>query len=167
MPVEFYILPGSCDPILDGNKAEELKIISLDKDDNHIFNSVLMITSQEKDGEVINNICLILKHYPQNVKGWGKLRNYQVKLYTDNSIKPVAIPPRSVPHHVKARVSDAIDYILKEGVIEEHPINDPSPWDFCAVIAPKTDGAIRITLDACNVNKAIISTNQPYPNKRT
>ena len=25
VPVEFYILPGSCNPILDGNKAEQLK----------------------------------------------------------------------------------------------------------------------------------------------
>ena len=49
----------------------------------------------------------------------------------------------------------------KEGVIEEHPINDPSPWGSCAVIVPKTDGSIRITFDSRNVNKAIISTNQP------
>ena len=56
-----------------------------------------------------------------------KLRNYQVKLYTDNSMKPVAVPPRSVPYNLKARVSDAID-MLREGVIEEHPINDPSSW---------------------------------------
>ena len=103
--VEFYILPGSCDSILDGNKAEQLKIISLDKDDHHIFNPVLMILSQEKDGEFISNICSILQHYPQNFKGLRKLRNYQVKLYTDNSIKLVAVPPRSVPYHLKGRVS--------------------------------------------------------------
>ena len=114
VPVEFYILPGSCDPILDGNKAEQLKIISLDKDDNHIFNPVLMISSQEKDGEFINNICSILQHYPQNFKGLGKLQNYQVKLYTNNSIKPVAFPPRSVPHHLKGRISDAIENMLKK-----------------------------------------------------
>ena len=53
--------------------------------------------------------------------------------------------------------------MLKEGVIEEHPINDPSPWVSCTVIVPKTDGSIHITLDACNENKAIISTNQPIP----
>ena len=52
VPVEFYILSGSCDPILEGNKAEHLKIISLDKDDDNIFNPVL-ISSQEKDGEYI------------------------------------------------------------------------------------------------------------------
>ena len=163
VPVEFYILTGSYNPILDRNKTEQLKIISLDKDDNHIFYPVLMISSQEKDGEFINNICLTLKHYPQNFKGLGKLQNYQVKLYTDNSIKPVSVPPRSVPYYLKARVSDVIDIMLKEGVIEEHPINDPSPWVSCTVIVPKTDGFIHITLDACNEKKAIISTSQPIP----
>ena len=92
-----------------------------------------------------------------------KLRNYQVKLYSDNSIKPVAVLPRSVPYHLKARISDAIDNMLKEAVIEEHSINDPFPWVSCAVIVPKTDGSIRITLAARNVNKTIISTNQPIP----
>ena len=53
MPAEFHILPGSCDPILDGNKAEQLKIISFDMDDYHIFNPVLIISSQEKDDEFI------------------------------------------------------------------------------------------------------------------
>ena len=125
-----------------------------------------MISSQEKDGEFINNICSMFKHYRQNFTGLGKLRNYQVKLYADNLIKPVAVPPRSVPCHFKARVSDAVDNMLKESVIEEHPINDPSPWVSYAVIFPKTDGSISITLDARNVNKVIISTNQPYANKR-
>ena len=54
-----------------------------------------MISSQEKNGEFINNICSILKHYMQTFKGLGKLQNYQVKLYTDNSIKPIAVQPIS------------------------------------------------------------------------
>ena len=32
-----------------------------------------------------------------------------------------------------------------------------------AVLAPKEDGSIRVTLDARNVNKALISSNQPIP----
>ena len=53
--------------------------------------------------------------------------------------------------------------MLKEGAIEEHAINNPSPWVSCAVVIPKTDGSIHITLDARNENKVIISTNQPIP----
>ena len=163
VPVEFYILPGSCSPILDGKKAGQLKIISLDKDDNHIFYLVLMISSQEKDGEFINNVCSILQHYPQYFKSLGKLQNYQVRFYTDNSIKSLAVPLRSVPYHLKGRVFDVIDNMLKEAVIKEHSKNDPSPWVSCAVIVPKTDSSIRITLDARNINKTIISTIQPIP----
>ena len=73
-------------------------------------------------GEFINNICSILNHYLQNFEGLGKFRKCQVKLNTDHSIKLVAVPPRSVPYHLNTRVSDAIDNMLKEGVIEEHPI---------------------------------------------
>ena len=86
-----------------------------------------------------------------------------VKIYTENSIKSVAVAPRSGPYHLKGRVFDAIDNMLKEGVIEVHPINDPSLWVPCAVFVPKSDGSICITLDVRNVNKAIISTNQPIP----
>ena len=93
----------------------------------------------------------------------GKLRNYQVKAYTNNSIKPVTVPPRPKPYHLKVRVSDAIDNMLKEGVIEEHLMNDPFWWVSCTVFVPKSDGSIRVTLDTRNANKAIISANQPIP----
>ena len=33
----------------------------------------------------------------------------------------------------------------------------------CVVVVPKSDGSLRITLDARNVNKALISTNYPIP----
>ena len=75
------------------------------------------------------------------------------------------VPPWSIPYRLKTRVSDAIDNMLKEGAIEEHAINNPSPWVSSAVIIPKTDGSIHITLDARNENKVIISTNQPIPNQ--
>ena len=47
IPVEFYILPGSCKPILDGDKAKELKTISIDKDET-LFNPINMIDNEKK-----------------------------------------------------------------------------------------------------------------------
>ena len=76
-----------------------------------------------------------------------------------NSIK--AASSRSVPYHLKAWVSDIIDNMLKECVIEEHPMNKPSLWVSCAAIIPKSDVSIYITHDACNVKMAIISTSHP------
>ena len=53
--------------------------------------------------------------------------------------------------------------MINQDVIEEHPINQPAPWVSNAVIAPKIDDSIGMTLDACNVIKAIIPTNRPIP----
>ena len=53
--------------------------------------------------------------------------------------------------------------MIKEDVIELYPEKKPAPWISNTVIAPKTDGNIRMTLDARNLNKAIMSTNLPIP----
>ena len=55
--------------------------------------------------------------------------------------------------------------MIKQEVIEEHPPDQPAPWISNVVLAPTPDGAIRVTLDARNVNKAIELTNLPIPRK--
>ena len=47
--------------------------------------------------------------------------------------------------------------MINQDIIEEHQINQPAPWVSNVVTVPKTDGSIRMTLNACNVSKA----NQP------
>ena len=75
----------------------------------------------------------------------------------------MTVPPRPVPYHLKERVDKAIEKMIDQDVIEEHTKNEPAPWIFCAAIAPKPDGNIRMTFDARNVNKVIQSTNLPIP----
>ena len=53
--------------------------------------------------------------------------------------------------------------MIQQDVIEENPRNEPAPWFANAVLAPKDDGNIRVTMDARNVNKALHSTNYPIP----
>ena len=105
----------------------------------------------------------VLSSYPQNFKGLGKLRNHQDQLYMDNSIKPVAVPPRVLPYHLEHIANDTIEKMLSESVIEEHPANEVSPWVSAAVIVLKPDGSLCITLDAHNINKDIVATNHPIP----
>ena len=52
---------------------------------------------------------------------------------------------------------------IKQDIIEESPINEPASWVSNAVIDPKLDRPIRMTLDACNANKIILPTNHPIP----
>ena len=150
IPVEWHIIDSPCEPVLAGHIAKELGILKFDAKPT-VFHPIQIIHSTENKVTLQN----ILQQFPQNFEGLGKLKNHQVKLHVDTNIKPVATPARPVPYHLKERVS--ID------VIEEHPATEPAPWISNAVIAPKADGAIRMTLDARNVNKAIQASNLPIP----
>ena len=85
------------------------------------------------------------------------------KLYVNTEVKPIATPPRCILYHLQERASKVIEDMIKQDIIEEHTINEPAPWVSNAVIAPKLEGSIRMTLDAHNVNKAILPTNHPIP----
>ena len=37
-------------------------------------------------------------------------------------------PPRSVPHHVRARVADSLEKIIMNYLIKEHSSDEPVAW---------------------------------------
>ena len=91
------------------------------------------------------------------------MKHHTIKLPYDTSVKPVAEPPRRVPYHLKSRVEETIADMVSQNVIEELPAGQQTPWISNIVIAPKNDGNIRVTLDAKNLNKALLSSNYPIP----
>ena len=157
VPVQWHIIDEDCEPVLAGKKAVQLGLIKLSpRSETHV--PIRMIKSTEK-----NNIQNILASYPENFDGLGKLKGHVVRLHVDSEVKPVAEPPRRIPYHLESRVQEIVNEMLQNDVIEEHPTGEPAPWSSNVVIAPKDDGDIRITLDAKNVNKAILSSNYPIP----
>ena len=92
IPIESFVLPGSCQLILGSFKAVQLKIITMDKN-NTLFNPVKMLKGErEVSGEFNFRICSVFEKYTENFHGLGKMNDYQVKLYYDN-VKPIAVPP--------------------------------------------------------------------------
>lgn len=79
-------------------------------------------------------------------------------------IKCMAVPQRSVPYQIQARVDNSIEIILENGVIEEYPSNEPASWVFSAVTVPKD--TLHLTLDHCDLNKASTSTTVQFQSKR-
>ncbi|ESP05193.1 hypothetical protein LOTGIDRAFT_152003 [Lottia gigantea] len=140
VPVEWQVISGFCEPILSGDKALQLGIINFSPKAEIFF----PIHSIDKTTDDVSKISLqkILTHYPENFTGLGKLRHHQVKLHFDVNVKPVNVPPRPVAYHLKECVHCAIDEMIKQDVIEEHPSNQPAPWISCAVITPKPSGEI-------------------------
>ena len=83
---------------------------------------------------------------------FNAVKDNHVKLYSDEKIKPVPVPSRSVPYHLKAWVADSLENLIK---IEEHPLDELVPWVFCEVIVPKDDNSPHVTLDVYNLNVLI------------
>ena len=93
-----------------------------------------------------NEIQTCLAEYTHNFQGIGKIKNHCVKLHVNTEVVPIATPPRSVLYHLKERASKVIEDMIKQDIAEKHPINEPAPWVSHAVIAPKPDGSIIMTL---------------------
>lgn len=159
IPVIWHVISGSCEPVLSGTASLQLGIIKF-ADKPGIYEPVLMIDAKAKGKTQKQSI---LKRYPDNFRGIGKLQHHQVKLHVNHDVKPISEPPRTIPYHLKDRAQQAIDGMIRDGIIEEHPASEPAQWVSNIVLAPKSDGSIRVTMDARNVNKAILSCNYPIP----
>ena len=158
IPVLWHVVEGSCLPILSGNAARELGIIKFNSKPN-VFNAINMIGTPDSKEEIQD----ILLKYNENFKDLGKLRNHQVKFHTDPNVKPITQAARTIPYHLQERANEVLENMIKQDVIEEHPSDLPAPWISNTVISPKPDGSLRMTLDARNINKAILSSNLPIP----
>ena len=52
-------------------------------------------------------------------KGSGNLQNHQVKLHLNEAVKPIAEPPRTIPHHIQSSVQDVFEKMVSQNIIEE------------------------------------------------
>ena len=91
-----------------------------------------------------------VEQYPTLFKGLGKLKGaYSIKLCEDAT--PYALTtPRRVPIPLKKRVKEELDKIVSQGVIQE--IKEPTDWCAGMVVAPKSNGKVRICVDLTRLN---------------
>ena len=95
------------------------------------------------DSKKVNTI---LNDFPKVSSELGKLKNTQVNLNIDNTVKPVSQHLRRVPFHIRQKIESKIDELLKLDIIE--PVSEASPWvsPLLAVPKPKTVD-VRIVID--------------------
>ena len=56
----------------------------------------------------------------------GKLKDYQLKLHIDETVKPVAQQVRRIPFSRRAKVNEKLEELLKLDVIEK--VEGPTSW---------------------------------------
>ena len=161
IPVIWHIISGSCEPILSGVASCQLGIIKFNSAPE-TFQAINMISEQAESG-LKSYLQETLSDYKDCFSGFRKLKNHQVKLHVDMSVKPKVTPERATPYHLQERVEALVESMVANGIIEEVPADEPIPWISESTIAPKPNGDIRLTLDARNVNKALYSSNLPIP----
>ena len=86
----------------------------------------------------------------------GSLKGeYDIKV--DPTVPPVQHVRRKVPIESKAAIKEAIDYMVKQDILE--PQIEPTPWVSSVTYPVKPTGEVRPCLDARDLNKAIIREN--------
>ena len=73
VPVEWHILSGSCEPILSGERAQQLGFIQSNAKPN-MYQPIMMINKHLED-HMKSDIQSILKDFPENFSGLGKLKH--------------------------------------------------------------------------------------------
>ena len=110
-----------------------------------------------KPGSIkISSVEDLLRLYPNSFDRLGSLKGeYDIKV--DPTVPPVQHARRKVPIESKAAIEEAIDYMVKQGILE--PQIEPTPWVSSVTYPVKPTGEVRPCLDARDLNKAIIREN--------
>ena len=110
-----------------------------------------------KPGSIkISNVEDLLRLYPNSFDRLGSLKGaYDIKV--DPTMPPVQHARRKVPIESKAGIEEAIDYMVKQDILE--PQIEPTPRVSSVTYPVKPTGEVRPCLDARDLNKAIIREN--------
>ena len=147
----IYIVNQEVETLLSGKASEELGIIEFKPQP---------VRRAESDACPVKSH--MLQSFPKVFEDRvGRLKDYKVKFWVDEDVRPIAERRRPVPFHLREKLNKKLDKMEEEGIIEEH--HGPAPWISNTVLAQKDDGDIRVTSDMRNVNKAILPTNIPIP----
>ncbi|CAF1043728.1 unnamed protein product [Brachionus calyciflorus] len=94
----------------------------------------------------------------------GKLKDFQLTLHIDKSIKPTQAKPRNIPFHLREAVEKQLKIKIENEIIEKVE-NEPTSWLSETVRIPKKDSQeIRLCIDTTAVNAAILSEKYQMPN---
>ena len=96
-----------------------------------------------------------------------KMKCEPVRIFVTENARPYAVHvPALIPVHFREEVKKQLDSDVRLGVIEKVPPNTPTTWCARMVIATKSDGSPRRTVDLQHLNMASVRqthyTRSPY-----
>lgn len=136
---EIYVVRGLGQSLLDGDICEKLGVVKR-------VNAV----TEKKTVPGISTLRTQMSfdprvEYPELFKGLGRVKiSYTIRLRPDAN--PYALTtPRRIPIPLLGEIKSNLDKMMSLGVIT--PVKEPTEWCAGLVLAPKTDGTIRMCVD--------------------
>ena len=101
--------------------------------------------------------------HPELFENVGKLKNHEVNLHIDESVKPVAQPHRRIPFHLRKKTEDELQSLLDQDIIE--PATGATPWVSPIITQPKPNepDKVRLCVNMRQANQAIIRERHVMP----
>ena len=119
----FYVAKGSSSSILSWATSQKLNLIK-----------AVSVVNQS-DASLPPNTLEFLKHYSSLMNTMGEYKGTPARIHVDESVKPVALPHRRIPFHVRKQVEKKLKQLESEGIIER--AEGPTPWVSPIVVVPK------------------------------
>ena len=145
--VRFQVVKEDFTPILSRHSAEKMKLITVNYDEFHSVNKIVVGPVQDQ--------------YPELFDGELGTLPGDVHLQVDPTISPVVCPPRRLPVSLKNDVKWKLADMVKRGVIEK--VEEPSDWVSQMAVTKKKNGDLRICIDPRPLNKALKREHYTMP----
>ena len=147
---EFTVIEEKGQALLGRDTAIKLNVLKI--------NDGVEINSVESSAMSGQNI---ISEYGDCFQGLGKLKDFQLDIPIDKTVKPVAQQVRRVPFSLRSQIEKKLDELEKLDVIEK--AQGPTPWISPVVIIPKSNDEIRLCVDMRQANSAIVRERHPKP----
>ena len=120
-------------------------------------------------GPNVTNVChvntlqpSILEEFPEVTEGFGKLKDFKLKIPTDRIVTPVIQSVCRVPYHLGDMLEKKPDELGSLDITEK--VNGPTDWLSPVVHVPKNNGKdIRLCVDMGAANTAVKRECFPIP----
>lgn len=112
-------------------------------------------------GLEISNINNYEREQDLIYRGIGKLKDFQLTIPIDKAYPSIAQPVRRIPFKLRDKVEEHIKTLIAQDIIEK--VEVPTAWISPVVPIVKKNGEIRLCVDMCRANEAIIRERYSLP----
>ena len=148
----------NCGNLLSRKTCTELGLISINYDENVDELNSLTSGTMPMPSQPSTEIRAILAKFPSGI---GRLKDVELKLDIDKSVKPVIQKARRIPLHKRKAVEEKLAELQENDIIE--PVSDDTATTWLSPIHIVDQNKLRLVVDMRVANTAIRRIRRPIP----